>query len=147
MSLHSYSRCWLHIIWATLKREPMLSAQAAFKVSGYLPEYAKNKGIYMKTNFVNPDHVHALIDLPTNYSIEDLVQLLKGGSSFWINENNLIPGKFSWGRGYGVFSVSQSSLAQVAKYIAHQQEHHRTRSFLEEYQSFAKRYELAWHDD
>jgi REP element-mobilizing transposase RayT len=65
MSLHSYSRCWLHLIWGTLNREKLLPKEAAARVSRYLTEYAEGKGFYMKINYVNADHVHALIDLPT----------------------------------------------------------------------------------
>jgi len=130
-----------------MKRERMLPKAAAAKVSGFLSEYAEEKGIYMKINFVNADHVHALIDLPTALAMEDVLQLLKGGSSFWINENNLVQGKFSWGRGYGAFSVSQSNVAEVARYIAGQEEHHRHVPFMEEYQKFVERYDLKWHDD
>lgn len=84
----------------------------------------------MKVNYVNADHVHALVDLPTSYAIENLLQLLKGESSHWVNESQIVDGKFVWGRGYGAFSVSQSNLAQVAKYIANQEEHHRKKSLL-----------------
>ena len=125
----------------------MLSKPAAARVSAFLSEYSEKKGIYMKINFVNPDHVHALIDLPTSYSMEEVLQLFKGGSSFWINENNLVNGKFAWGRGYGAFSVSQSNVDEVAKYIAGQEEHHRKTSFMEEYQKFVARYDLKWQDD
>ena len=81
MSVHSYSRVWLHLTWATLERRPLLFKGAAAKLSGFLSEYAAEKGIYMKINYVNPDHVHTLIDLPTHLCIEDVMQLLKGGSS------------------------------------------------------------------
>jgi REP element-mobilizing transposase RayT len=74
----------------------------------------------MKINYVNADHVHALIDLPTGVSIEVVVQLLKGSSSHWINSNDIIKGKFAWGRGYGAFSVSESNVDAVAKYFAGQ---------------------------
>ncbi|MBI4324856.1 MAG: IS200/IS605 family transposase, partial [Chloroflexi bacterium] len=90
MSLHSYSRVWLHLVWGTLERRPMLTKPAAARISAYLHDYAKQKGVYMKINFVNADHVHALIDLPTNLSIEEVMQLLKGSSSHWINENHLV---------------------------------------------------------
>jgi len=86
----------------------------------------------MKINYVNADHVHALVDLPTAFSIEELMQLLKGSSSHWINANDIMTGKFAWGRGYGAFSVSESNVDQVARYIAHQEEHHRMRTFAEE---------------
>ena len=142
MSLHSYSRVWLHLLWATLERRPLLPKPAAMKLSGYLTDYAKQKCIYMKINFVNADHVHALIDLPTNLSIEEVMQLFKGGSSHWINESNLVADKFGWGRGYGVFSVSESGVAEVCAYIANQEEHHRKRNFVEELRLFVERYGL-----
>lgn len=70
MSIHSYSRCWLHLIWTTLDREPLLTKPATAKASKFLSNYSLEKGIYMRINFFNPEHVHALIDLPTNKSIE-----------------------------------------------------------------------------
>jgi putative transposase len=110
MSLHAFSRVWLHLIWATLERRPLLAKPAAAKVSDFLHGYASEKGIYMKINYVNPDHVHALVDIPTNLTIEQMLQLFKGASSHWINEHSLLPTKFAWGRGYGVFSVSHSGV-------------------------------------
>jgi putative transposase len=147
MSVHSYSRCWIHLIWGTLNREKLLNKEAAARVSRYLSEYAETKGIYMKINFVNADHVHVLADLPTGISIEDVVQVLKGSSSHWINANNLLTGKFAWGRGYGAFSVSESNVSQVAAYIAGQEEHHRTRTFAEEFHEFIDRHGLQWKDE
>ena len=147
MPLHSYSRAWMHVVWATLERRPLLPKPIAAKVSNWLSEYAAEKGIYMKINFVNADHVHALIDLPTNITLEQVVQLLKGSSSHWINETDLLPGKFSWGRGYGCFSVSHSGVGEVASYISNQEEHHRKRSYMEEFRMFVERYGLNWHSD
>ncbi len=106
MSMHSYSRCWLHVIWGTLNREKLLNKSAAARVSRCLTEYAVKEEIYLKINYVNADHVHALVDLPTASSIEKLMQLLKGSSSYWINSNDIITGKFARSRGYGAFSVS-----------------------------------------
>src|SRR5213593_4788194 len=96
MSVHSSCRIWIHLIWGTLDRERLLNKTAAARISRYLTEHAEEKGIYMKINHVNADHVHALIDLPTSLSIEELMQLLKGSSSHWINANNIITGKFAW---------------------------------------------------
>ena len=147
MSHHSYSRCWVHLIWATFNRERMLPPQAATKVSGFLSRYAEEKGIYMKINFVNPDHVHVLIDLPTHMCVEEAVKLLKGATSHWINASNLIQGKFAWARGYGAFSVSESDTPRGAKYIAGQEEHHRRKSFADEYQRFVEVYGLIWREE
>ena len=147
MSTHAYSRCWLHLIWGTLKREGMFAPPVAAKVSAFLGEYAQEKSIYMKINFVNTDHVHTLIDLPTNQTIEQVVKLLKGASSHWINERELLTGRFAWGRGYGAFSVSQSGVNEVCAYIAGQAEHHRAKTFNEEYRQFVKVYGLVWRDE
>ena len=116
-------------------------------MSAYLHQYASEKGLYLKTNYVNPDHVHALVDLPTSLAIEEMMHLLKGASSHWINEQNLLPYKFGWGRGYGIFSVSHSGVGEVAGYIAHQEEHHRQRSFSEELRRLVERYGLKWHQE
>jgi REP element-mobilizing transposase RayT len=121
----------------------MLQKEAATRVSGYLNEYAKAKDIYMKANYVTADHVHALIDLPTGLSIEEVVQLLKGSSSHWINANDVTTQKFAWGRGYGAFSVSESNVSPVVAYIAGQEQHHRLRTFAEELKEFIERHELA----
>ena len=147
MSTHSYSRLQTHLIWETLSREPMLDKRAAAKASTFLTDYSKQKGIYMKINYFNADHTHALIDLPTRYSIEEVIKLLKGGSSYWINHNGLIKGRFAWGVGYGAFSVSHSDVGCVAGYIANQEEHHRKRTYTEEYAMFVKRYGLEWRSE
>jgi putative transposase len=125
----------------------MLNKRAAALACTNLSEYSHEKGIYMKINYFNADHTHALIDLPTNLTIEQVIQLLKGSSSHWINQNHLIKGRFAWGRGYGAFSVSHSDVSRVANYIARQEEHHRKRSFAQEYAIFIDRYGLEWRDE
>ncbi len=127
-----------------LDRQKLLNKQAAARLSRYLDEYADTKGVYTKINYVNADHVHTLVDLPTNLSIEELIQLLKGSSSHWVNANNIVAGKFAWGRGYGAFSVSESN---VAAYVAGQEEHHRVRTFAEELREFIERHGLRWQDE
>jgi putative transposase len=147
MSVHSYSRCWIHLIWGTLNREKLLNKEAATRLSRYLTEYADTKSVYMKINYVNADHVRVLVDLPTNLSVEELIQLLKGSSSHWVNVNNVLQGKFAWGRGYGAFSVSESNVAQVAAYIAGQEEHHQVRTFVDEFQELIERHGLHWQSE
>lgn len=120
----------------------MFSEVITAKVSIYLRHYAQEKGILMRSNYVNADHVHALLDLPTNLTIEELVQLLKGSSSHWINSTNLLNCKFAWGRGYAAFSVSESNFNAVASYIETQKEHHRTKTFADEFNDFAERHGL-----
>ena len=140
MSLHSYTKLWIHIIWETLNREKFLNEKAGKTVSEYLFNYSKEKNVFMKINYVNPEHVHALIDIPTNLSMEDTVKLFKGSSSHYINQEGIVLGKFSWGRGYAAFSVSESQVEKVVEYIKNQKEHHRVKSYAEEYDLFMRKY-------
>lgn len=135
------------MVWATIKRRPLLPKPAAARLSAHLHEHAHKKGIYMKINFVNADHTHVLVDLPVGKAIDEVVQLLKGESSHWVNESNLIAGKFGWQRGYGAFSVSHSGVNEMCAYIARQEEHHRKKTFSEELRQFVERYGLAWQEE
>jgi len=120
-----------------------LQRKARKRVSQFLSAYANEKQIYMMINYINADHGHALIDLPTTLSVNEAVKLLKGSSSHWINAEGLITGKFSWARGYAAFSVSHSNVEKVARYIANQEEHHRVKTFAEEYEAFIQRHGLV----
>jgi putative transposase len=144
MSLHSYSKVWLHLIWSTHNKEKVLLKDVRKQVSNFLYTYAEEREIYMKTNYVNAEHVHALVDLPTTLSIDECLKLLKGSSSHYINDNRLVNNKFRWARGYGAFSVSESQLKKVVDYINNQEEHHRTKSFTEEYELFMKKYGIKY---
>jgi len=117
-----------------------LNEQAGKIVSEFLFNYSKDKNIFMKINYINPEHVHTLIDLPSNLTIEDALKLFKGSSSHFINKEKIIPDKFSWGRGYAAFSVSESQLNKVVDYIRNQKEHHRKKSYSEEYELFLSKY-------
>jgi len=74
--------------------------------------------------------------------MESIAKSLKGESSYWINENNIIPSKFKWQRGYGAFFVSASQLEKVKNYIAAQEEHHRVKTFTKEYNDWKNKYGL-----
>ncbi len=147
MPTHSFCRCWLHLVWATIERRRLLGKAEASKLSEFLTSYARQNDIYMRINFVNPDHVHALVDLPATRPITEVVQLLKGASSHWVNEQRLVAGKFGWQRGYGAFSVSHSAVEEVSAYVATQEEHHRRRDFSGELKLLVERHGLEWHDD
>jgi REP element-mobilizing transposase RayT len=147
MSKHSYNKIWIHFIWETPDKEKIISRDVRIKISIFLYDYCKEKGIFMKINYANADHAHVLLDLPTNLSIEECIKLLKGSSSFYINKNRITEFKFSWGKGYGAFSVSASQLNNVINYIKNQEEHHRIKSYTEEYQLFLKNYGISWNEN
>jgi len=143
MSSHSHNKIWIHFIWESLDHQKVLDKNVRIIVSEFLSNYAKEKKIFMKINFVNSDHVHTLIDLPTNITIEECIKLFKGASSHFINQERLTINKFHWGRGFGAFSVSESQVQNVVKYIKNQEEHHRGKSFSEEYHLFLKKYNIV----
>jgi len=141
MSVRSYTKIWIHYVWGTKDRDKLLlDREFRKKVSKHLSKNSIKKDIFMKINYVNSDHVHALVDLPTNKTIEEVARLLKGELSSWINNN--VEFKFSWAKGYGAFSVSESSLDKVVSYINNQEEHHKIKNFSEEYDNFLRAYNV-----
>ncbi|WP_339815991.1 transposase [uncultured Imperialibacter sp.] len=90
------------------------------------------------------DHIHILIGMRPTQSLSDLLQDIKSGSSKWINDNKLTKRKFAWQEGYGAFSYSKSHVPNVIRYIHNQEEHHRKKSFLEEYEEFLKKFEVDY---
>ncbi len=83
-----------------------------------------------------PDHIHLLFLLNQQLSIAEVIKQVKGNTSHWINEQSILPGKFSWQTGYGAFSVSEFQLERVYHYIRNQKQHHQKKSFIEEYDEF-----------
>jgi REP element-mobilizing transposase RayT len=90
------------------------------------------------------NHVHILLLLNPLYSISDIIKNIKGESSHWVNQNNFLNLKFSWQIGYGAFSVSESDIDKVSKYIENQHKHHKKMTFMEEYELFMKKYGIKF---
>jgi putative transposase len=135
----SYIKVWLHFVWSTKDRKPFLSDDIRQKVFQHIRENAKEKGIFI--DFVNGyvEHVHCLISLGSDQTIEKIMQLIKGESSFWINKNGLCKEKFAWQDDYFVVSVSENVVDNVREYIKNQEAHHKEKSFDEEFETFLKR--------
>ena len=140
MSRHSFVKIWVHLIWGTHKRQRVLLKEVRKSLFMHLMEQFKSIGVETERINIQMDHVHCLISLPSDRNIADIAKLIKGESSRWINENGLIMGKFRWQEGFGAFSVSSSQFETVKKYIEGQDEHHKTKSFKEEYKIWAEKY-------
>lgn len=138
--LHSFVRNYLHITWSTDDRTKIFHGNMQIRLKDYFLEKAIELNTPVLSINVQPEHIHVLIDLPSNLCLADFVQKIKGASSHWINEQKLVYAKFSWQRGYGAFSVSASQLEIVKKYIQNQDEHHRKKTFEEEYQEWKESY-------
>ncbi len=137
---HSHTRIWVHIIWATKNRERILFKEPGKQLYDFLMNKSKTLNIEFEQLNIQPEHVHALIDLPTNILLCDFMQSIKGSSSHWINENKILKAKFSWQRGYGAYSVSASQLQKVKNYIKNQTEYHKRKTFIEEYNEWKEEY-------
>jgi putative transposase len=110
------------------------------RICSHITENAANKSIRLDSVNGSTDHLHALISLGSDQTIAKIAQLLKGESSHWVNKENLGRFKFEWQDDYFAESVSWSALSSIRTYIANQEEHHRKKSFAEEFGEFAARH-------
>jgi len=135
-----YTKMWVHLVWATKRREPVLDKGIRTKLFSHILENARSKGIYI--DFVNGyvDHIHVLISLNADQTIAKIVQLIKGESSFWMNKHRLTSSKFEWQDDYFAVSVSESGVNKVREYIKNQEQHHAKKTFQQEYDEFMEKY-------
>jgi REP element-mobilizing transposase RayT len=143
---HTYTHLLTHIIFSTKDRAPLLDAGLKERLFPYLGGIIRaHDG---KALIINgpADHVHILASIAAKHSLSDLMRELKADSSGWVHETFPDRNSFGWQTGYGAFSVSHSSLADVEKYIASQEEHHRRVSFQEEFLAFLKRHEIEYDE-
>lgn len=143
----SLSKMWTHLIFSTKDRYPFLSKpEIREQTHAYLA------GILRKHNCTTllvggvADHVHSLFVLSKNISIAEIVYEIKRGSSKWIKTEGSEFRQFHWQNGYGAFSVSQSHVEHVRRYIADQERHHRRVTFQDELREFLKRYEVEYDE-
>ncbi|MDZ4746948.1 MAG: IS200/IS605 family transposase [Saprospiraceae bacterium] len=136
-----YLKVYIHFVWTTKNRSPYLSTPALrLKVWWHILKYAATKGIYV--DFINgySDHCHCLISLKSTQKIEDIIQLIKGESSRWINCSNLLKETdyswFEWQDEYYGVSVSPNDVDTVREYIKHQEAHHKIQTFNEEFNDY-----------
>ena len=138
-----YVRVWVHLIWSTKNRAPIMTRAVREKILSHIKENARKKEIYLDSINAVEDHVHALISLGSEQTIAKVAQLLKGESSHWANKEGLTRGNFEWQDEYIAVSVSDSMVDRVRDYIKNQEEHHRKKSFSEEYERFMEEYGFA----
>ncbi len=138
----SLSKVYLHIVFSTKERKPFINPETKPILQAYLVKLGANLGSFTEEIFANPDHIHWLCTLPRTLTIADLVQKIKISSSNKMT--SLGVSNFHWQKGYAAFSVSQSKVAIVKRYIQNQEEHHRKQSFQEEYIQFLEEYKLEY---
>ena len=135
----------IHAVWGTKKREPILTREIRRQVIEHMVTNAREKRLYIDTLDGYVDHLHCLYGLNTEMSISKSLQLMKGESSHWINKEGLTKHHFEWADEYFAVSVSESMIPDVRAYIRNQEDHHRKKTFQEEYEEFIKTYNLGNH--
>jgi putative transposase len=143
-----FIKVYIHFVWSTKNREPYLETKEIRQtVWQHISKNAKEKGIFI--DFVNgySDHCHCLVSLGVDQTIQKVMQLIKGESSFWINKQQLTKNKFEWQDEYFAVSVSESMIEIVRNYIKKQEEHHSRKTFEEEYNEFIIKYNFQKFKD
>ena len=116
------------------------------RLNKYITGIVQNNGHKMLAINSMPDHLHLFFGFRPNQSLSDLMRMVKGESSEWINKQGFNKSIFRWQEGYGAFSYSRSQIKTVANYIENQEEHHRKKTFLEEYKNFLELFEVAYDE-
>lgn len=142
----TYTQLYIHFVFSVKNRDSIIKQNWSNELYKYI------SGIVKKLNHklicINgmPSHIHILIGINPNQSISDLIRKKKCNSSIWINEKRLAAGRFEWQEGYGAFSYGKSQVSVVVAYINNQEEHHKKKTFKEEYLAFLKKYEIEYDE-
>ncbi|MDO8550131.1 MAG: IS200/IS605 family transposase [Ignavibacteria bacterium] len=140
---HSLLKIWIHGIFGTKDRTSLIKNTFEAQLHSHIKEKLERE-LDCKVRIINgtEDHVHILFLLSPNFTMKDIFHNVKGESSHWVNQSDFIKYKFAWQTGYGAFSVSESMVKEVEKYIANQKEHHKKMTYEEEIDLFIKKYGL-----
>jgi len=142
----TFSQIYVQCVFAVKGRENFLQKTWRDQIFKYMAGITKNKG--QKPIIVNgiADHVHLFIGLKPSMAISDLIRDVKNNTTNFINEQKWVRGKFSWQEGYGVFSYGHSQIKMVYNYILNQEEHHRKKTFKEEYIDFLNKFQISYEE-
>jgi REP element-mobilizing transposase RayT len=121
---HSLNKVWIHAVWTTKNRVPLIDETVELLIFKKINDEIRGQGCFVKIVNGMPDHVHCLFVLNRSIAIADVIRHAKGASAFYINKNQLLKEKFAWQTGYGAFSVTESSVGIVERYIRYQKQIH-----------------------
>jgi putative transposase len=143
---NTYTQIHIQIVFAVQNRVSLIGKDWKDELYKYVTGIIQNNNHKLLAINGMPDHVHILIGMRPTQSITNLVQMIKGDSSRWINEKKFVAGKFSWQEGYGAFSYEKSQVPRMIKYIQTQEEHHQERSFIDEYRVLLETFEIDYDE-
>lgn len=143
----TYSQIYIHIVFAVKGRNNLISKNWKDKLYKYITGIITNEGQKLLAINGMADHIHIFIGLKPTATLSNIVRDIKANSSKFINDKKWIAGKFEWQQGFGAFSYSHSQLPNVISYIQNQEEHHKTKTFREEYIEFLKLYNVDFKNE
>jgi putative transposase len=144
---NTFVQFYAHLVFSPKNGDALIRKTWNNELEKYITGIVQNNGHKMLAIGCMPDHIHLFIGYNVNQLIPDLVEAIKTSSNAWIKKNRLSGSKFDWQRGYGAFSHSRSQLDRVVKYILNQEEHHRKKSFREEYLEILKKNDIKFKDE
>jgi REP element-mobilizing transposase RayT len=143
---NTYTQLYIQFVFAVKGRRSLIGKSWKDEMYKYITGIVQNnKSKMLAINGVE-DHIHIFIGYKPSVSIPDLIKDIKVASSLWINEKNITPEKFNWQEGYGAFSYSQSHIDTVCKYIINQEDHHKKKTFKEEYIGFLNHFKVVYDE-
>jgi putative transposase len=143
---NTYTSLHYHIVFSTKNRHPLIAPKIEERIWKYLGGIARENDMTADMVGGVEDHVHVVVGIPPKLALSKAVQLLKGGSSKWIHDTFPALAKFAWQDGYSAFTVSKSNLTTVIQYVARQREHHRKRTFQDEYRALLERHGIEFDE-
>lgn len=143
---NTYSQIHIQGIFTVQNRISIIKPSWEEELYRYITGIVTQQGHKLLAINGMPDHVHVFFGMRPVQSLSDLMQEIKSSSSKWINQKNLVNGKFSWQEGFGAFSYSKSHVDSVIDYIKTQKEHHKKATFIEEYVNFLKKFEVDFDE-
>jgi len=142
----SLAKNLIHLVFSTKNREPILTETVRGPLCAYASGVLRDLDSHVIAINTWRDHVHILFALSKNHALSRVVMEVKRATSKWIKTQGREFAGFHWQNGYGAFSIGQSGVVEVKSYIANQAEHHRVRSFEEEFRSILKRYQVEFDE-
>ena len=141
---NTYYQCYAHLVFAVKHRDCMIREMHREKIQKYICGIVNQDKCKVLCIYCNPDHTHILVGYRPSISISDLMRDIKSVSSKFINEQKIMRCHFNWQDGFGAFTCSHSQITSVSDYIKQQPEHHRKRTFREEYLLFLKKNNIEY---
>lgn len=142
----TFSQVYIHIVFAVKRREALIRRSWRDELEKYITGVVENHGHKLLAIGSQPDHIHIFIGQRLAHAIPNLVEEIKTSSNHWIKRKRFSPFKFDWQVGYGAFSNSRSQIDSVVKYVLNQDEHHKKRSFREEYIDMLLKNDVAFEE-